>query len=65
MLHKVVLTIESVDEILQCDYSKQSYWAVLSNVTVYVLYAPQGGSNYWVYGWILKVWSFKWTEATR
>ena len=37
MLHKVVLTIESVDEILQCDYSKDSYWAVLSNVTVYVL----------------------------
>ena len=25
MLHKVVLTFESVDEILLCDYSNESY----------------------------------------
>ena len=25
MLHKVVLTIESVDEILKCDHSNESY----------------------------------------
>ena len=25
MLHKVVLTFESVDEILKCDYSNESY----------------------------------------
>ena len=30
MLYKVVLTFESVDEILKCDHSNESYWAVLS-----------------------------------
>ena len=30
MLYKVVLTFESVDEILWCDHSNESYWAVLS-----------------------------------
>ena len=25
MLYKVILTFESVDEILQCDYSNESY----------------------------------------
>ena len=46
MLYKVVLTFESVDEILWCDHSIESYWAVLSRGTVY--YAVQGGSNFWV-----------------
>ena len=40
MLYKVVLTFESVDEILWCDHSNESYWAVLSCGTVY--YAVQG-----------------------
>ena len=44
MLYKVVLTFESVDEILWCDHSNESYWAVLSCGTVY--YAIQGGSNF-------------------
>ena len=44
MLYKVVLTFESVDEILKCDHSNESYWAVLSRGTVY--YAVQGGSNF-------------------
>ena len=35
MLHKVVLTFESVDEILKCDHSNESYGAVLSCGTVY------------------------------
>ena len=39
MLYKLVLTFvptfESVDEILWCDHSKESYWAVLSCATVY------------------------------
>ena len=35
MLYKVVLTFESVDVILKCDYSNESYWAVLSRGTVY------------------------------
>ena len=44
MLYKVVLTFESVDKILKCDHSNESYWAVLSCGTVY--YAVQGGSNF-------------------
>ena len=30
ILYKVVLTFESEDEILWCDHSNESYWAVLS-----------------------------------
>jgi len=44
MLYKVVLAVESVDEILKCDHSNESYWAVLSCGAVY--YAVQGGSNF-------------------
>ena len=44
MLYKVVLTYESVDDILKCDHSNESYWAVLSCGAVY--YAVQGGSNF-------------------
>ena len=58
MLYKVVLSFESVDEILKCDYSNESYWAVLSCGAVY--YAVQGGSNFWVCGWSPEVWPFKW-----
>ena len=43
MLYKVVLACESVDEILKCDHSSESYCAVLSCGTVY--YAVQSGSN--------------------
>ena len=35
MLRKVVLTSESVDKILRCHHSNESYWAVLSCGTVY------------------------------
>ena len=48
MLYKVVLTFESVNEILKCDHSNESYWAVLSCVTAY--YPVQGGSNFSVCG---------------
>ena len=44
VLYKVVLTFESVDEILWYDHSNESYGAVLSCGTVY--YAVQGGSNF-------------------
>ena len=44
MLYKVVLTFKSVDGILKCDHSKESYWAVLPCGTVY--YAVQGGSHF-------------------
>ena len=48
MLYKVVLTFESVDEILKFDHSYKSYWAVLSCGTVY--YTVQSGSNFWLCG---------------
>ena len=35
MLYKVVPTFEFVDEILKCDHSNESYWAILSCGTVY------------------------------
>ena len=57
ILYKVVLTFESVDEILWCDHSNESYWAVLSSGTVY--YAVQGDSNFLVRGWKPVVWPFK------
>ena len=44
VLYKVVLTSESVDEILWCDHSNESYWVVLSSDTVY--YAVQSDSNF-------------------
>ena len=40
MLYKVVLTYESLDEILKSDYSNESYRAVLSFGTIY--HAVQG-----------------------
>ena len=41
MLFQLVLTFVSVDEILMCDHSNESYWAVLSCGAVY--YTVQGG----------------------
>ena len=58
MLYKVVLTFESVDEILKCDHLSESCLVVLSCGTVY--YVVPGGSNFWVCGWNPKVWPFKW-----
>ena len=43
-LHKVVLTFESVDEILKCDHSNESYRAVLSCGAVY--YVVKSDSNF-------------------
>ena len=40
MLYKVVLTFDSVDEILKCDHLNESYWAILSCGSVY--HAKQG-----------------------
>ena len=42
MLHKVAPTFDSVEEILKCDHSNESYRAVLSCGAVY---AVQGGSK--------------------
>ena len=55
---KVVLSLESVDEILTCDHSKKSYWAVLSCGTVYC--TVSGGYNIWICGWNPSVQPFKW-----
>ena len=44
MLYKVILTSESVDEILKCDHSNESHLAALSCCAV--CYAVQGGSNF-------------------
>ena len=52
MLCEVVLTFEFVDEILKCDHSNESYWAVLSCGTVY--YAVQGGSNFCLWSLLMK-----------
>ena len=38
MLYKVVLTFESVDEILKCEHSNESYWAVLSCGTIFYFF---------------------------
>ena len=59
MLYKVVLTFETVDEILKCDQSNKSYWTVLSCGAVDN--AMLGGSYFWVCRWNPKVWPFKWT----
>ena len=42
-LYKVVLTFESMGEILKFDQSNESYWAILSCGAVY--YPVQGASN--------------------
>ena len=44
VLYKMIRTYESVDQILKCDLSNESYWVVLFCGTVY--YAAQGGSNF-------------------
>ena len=43
MLYEVVLSFESADEILKCDHSNESYWAVRFLCYVVV----QSGSNFW------------------
>ena len=44
MLYKVVLTFESVDEILKCDYSKGRFSILFSCGTVY--HAVQDGCTF-------------------
>ena len=44
MLYKVVLSFESVGEILKCDHSNESYWAELSCGALYC--AVQNGFNF-------------------
>jgi len=44
MLYQMVLTLESVDEVLKCDHLNESYRAVLSCGAVY--YAVQGSFKF-------------------
>jgi len=44
MIYKVVLTFKSMDEILKCDHSKESHWAILNWGAVYN--AAQGVSYF-------------------
>ena len=49
VLYEIILTFGSVDDIIKCDHSNQSYWVVLSCGTGY--YAVQAGSKFWVCIW--------------
>jgi len=44
LLYKVILSFESVDQILKCDHSNKSYGAELSCAAVYI--AVHGFSNF-------------------
>jgi len=44
LLYKVVLTFESVDEILKCDHTNKSQWPLLAFGALY--HNVQGGSNF-------------------
>ena len=44
VLYNIVLAFESVDKILKCDHSNESYSVVLSCGAV--CYAVEGGSNF-------------------
>ena len=46
-----------------CCHSNESYWAVLSCVTVYC--SVHGGFNVWVHGWNPVVLPFKWDLVSR
>ena len=50
----MILTFESVDEILKCDKSSESFWAILSCGAIY--YPAEVGSYFWDRRWNLKVW---------
>ena len=52
MLHKAVPTFGYVDEIVVCDPSDESYWAVLLYNAIY--FVAHDASN-WVCGWNPKV----------
>ena len=44
MLYQVIITFKTVDGILKCDHSNESYWAVLSCGAVY--HAVPGDHNF-------------------
>ena len=56
VLYKVIQTFGSVDKILNCDHSNESYRTLLSQRTF--SYVVQGGYIFWVYGCNPKMWPF-------
>ena len=46
MLYMVVLSFESVDEILKCDHSNERYYAVFLPVSGTIYYAVLGRSHF-------------------
>ena len=52
----VVLTFESVNQILWCYHSNKTSSAVLSHGTIHLVCS----SNFWVCGWNPMMWPFKW-----
>ena len=52
----VILTFESVDEILWCYHTNETSSAVLSHRTIYIVCS----SNFWFCWWNPMVWPFKW-----
>ena len=63
LLYKVVLTLESLNTILRCDYSNERYWVVLSCGAV--CYFKQSRSNFWVCNYNPKFWTFKWQSLSN
>ena len=55
--------VDSVEEVLTCANSNESYWSVLSHAVVH--YALQSGSYFWVYGWSSIVCQLKWKLLIR
>ena len=60
LLYKVVLTFESVDEILSVFHLNESDWAVFSCGAVYC--AASRNSKYWVYELNPVAWPIKWNR---
>ena len=54
--YEVVLTFESVDQILWCDHSNETSSAVLSHGTIYLVCS----FNFWIPSQNPMVWPFKW-----
>ena len=51
----------SVDELLWCDHSNETFLAVVSHDTIYLLCS----TSFWVCGWHPVVWPFKWNHFDR
>ena len=50
-----------VDELLWCDHSNETFLAVVSHDTIYLLCS----TSFWVCGWHPMVWPFKWNHFDR